>query len=475
MSQTEGAPAQARGRGGSSGRLSGKSLGLWACTCLVIGNVVGSGFFLSPAALAPYGTVALVGWIVMSAGAMCLGLIFARLGRLAPAAGGPYAYTRMGFGGFAGFLIAWGYWISMWSSQPAMALAFVGYLKYFVPELSSFSSLLIALAAMWLVVLVNIRGVKEAGLFQMAVVTAKLIPFLGIALIGLFWVEWDHFTPINPTPQPFFVALSATAPLTMFAFLGIESATVPGEDVKDPKRTIFLATILGTATAALIFTLGTLVVMGVMERSALGASSAPFSDAASAMWGPWAGYVVAAAAMLSSLGALNGWTLLMSQVPMAAARNGVLPGVFSHLNRRGVPARGIYISVGLSTLLLVLQSSGDNRLISIYDFIVDLSTVSEMIPYVFCTLVEGVLLLTLGRTLGYYNPRTYIPIAVVAFFFSIWTIYGSGPEAGMWGLLLLLAGLPFYVFLQRGQPAANPALADGLTIPPAATSKDIVP
>lgn len=440
----------------ASGRPA-RSLGLWACTCLVIGNVVGSGFFLSPAALAPYGTVALVGWIVMSAGAMCLGLVFARLGSIAPAAGGPYAYTRMGFGDFAGFLIAWGYWISMWASQPAMALAFVGYLKFFIPGLSPLASLLIALAAMWAVVAVNMRGVEKAGQFQIIVVTAKLVPFLGIALVGLFWVDWGHFTPVNPTPDPFFVALSATAPLTMFAFLGIESATVPGDDVKDPRRTIFWSTVIGTATAALIFTLGTLVVMGVMDRGALGQSSAPFSDAARIMWGPWAGYVVAIAAMLSSLGALNGWTLLMAQVPMAAARNGVLPGIFADLNRHGVPAKGIAVSVGLSTLLLTLQSSGSNALIAVYDFIVDISTVSEMIPYVFCCFVEGILLLTLGRRSGFFSPRTYVPIAFVAFLFSMWTIYGAGPEAGMWGLLLLLAGLPFYVMVKREHGKADAA------------------
>ncbi|OYX14232.1 MAG: transporter [Rhizobiales bacterium 32-66-8] len=435
----------------SNSEATPRTLGVWACTCLVIGNVVGSGFFLAPAALAPYGTVALFGWIVMSFGAMSLGLVFARLGRIAPAAGGPYAYTRMGFGDFAGFLIAWGYWISMWASQPAIALAFVGYLRVFFPTLGEhpFINLALALASMWAVALVNMRGVKEAGQLQILMVSVKLVPFLAIALLGLFWVDWSHFTPINPTPDPFFVALSATAPLTMFAFLGIESATVPAGDVKNPARTIPIATIVGTATAALVFTLGTLVVMGVMGREALGRSSSPFADAASIMWGPWAGYVIAFAAMLSSLGALNGWTLLMSQVPMAAARNGVLPQVFADLNRKGVPARGIVISVGLSSLLLTLQTSGTDALISVYDFVVELSTVAEMVPYVFCCLVEGALYLSLGKTMGYFNPRTYIPIAFIAFLFSMWTIYGSGPQAGMWGLLLLLAGLPVYVILHH--------------------------
>ncbi len=433
-----------------------RSLGVMACTALVIGNVVGSGFFLSPAALAPYGAVALIGWGLMSVAAICLGLVFARLARIAPEAGGPYAYTRLGFGDFAGFLIAWGYWISMWVSQPAMALAFVGYLRVFMPSLAAHPiwGLVLALAAMWGVAAVNLRGVKEAGRLQVLMVSVKLVPFLAVAVFGLFWVDWQRFAPINPTADPFLVALSATMPLTMFAFLGIESATVPAGNVRDPRRTIPLSTMLGTGISALVFILGTLSVMGVMTASELGRSAAPFADAATKMWGGWAGYLIAFAAMLSSLGALNGWTLLMSQVPMAAARDGTLPGVFGELNARGVPAKGIYISVGLSSSLLILQSTGVSGLIAIYDFVVQLSTVAEMVPYVFCSLVEGVLLVTLGRREGFGSPRTYVPLATVAFVFSLWTIFGSGPQAGMWGLLLLLAGLPLYVLLQRNRAKA---------------------
>lgn len=429
------------------------SLGLWACTALVVGNVVGSGFFLSPAALAPYGAVALIGWAVMATAAMCLGLVFARLSRIAPEAGGPYAYTRLGFGEFAGFLIAWGYWISMWASQPAIALAFVGYLKVLFPSLAQHRliGLLAALGIMWLLALVNMRGVKEAGRLQIITVVAKVVPFMAVAFLGLFWVDWGNFTPINPTPDPFFIALSATAPLTMFAFLGIESATVPAGDVKNPTRTIARATIFGTIIAALLYIFGTLSVMGVMGREALGRSSSPFSDAATIMWGGWAGYVIAIAAMISSIGALNGWTLLMSQVPLAAARHGVMPRIFARLNGNGVPAFGIAISVGLSSALLLIQAIGGSRFIEAYDFIVGLSTVAEMVPYVFCTLVEGVLYVTLGRKLGYFSPRTYVPLATVAFLFSMWTIFGAGPAAGMWCLLLLLAGLPVYVLLMRNK------------------------
>ncbi|MEM7444535.1 MAG: amino acid permease [Pseudomonadota bacterium] len=436
-----------------------RSLGVWTCMAIVIGNVIGAGFFLAPAALAPYGAVALIGWLVMAVGAMSLGLVFARLSRLSPKTGGPYAYTKEAFGNFAGFIVAWGYWIAVWSSMPAIALAIVEYLHVFVPALSSvpISNPLIALIAMWGVAMINMIGVKEAGRLQLAMVGIKLVPLLAVSLLGLFWVDWSQFTPINPSPLPFFLALSATAPLIMFAFSGVESATVPAGDIKNPRRTIAIATIGGTLVAAVIYTSGTMSAMGVVGLEALAHSDAPFADTASIMWGPWAADVMAAAAILSSIAALNGWTLMMAQVPMVAAQHGLLPKAFGDLNRKGVPAKGIAISMGLATSILVLQASGAPTLIDVYDFIVNLSITTYMVPYVFCCFAEGIILITMGRRVGYLAPKGYGLIAPVAFLFSMWTIYGAGADAAMWGFLLILAGLPVYMVLQNKVPPAPPA------------------
>jgi basic amino acid/polyamine antiporter, APA family len=446
MSAAANAPTAAEGGG---------SLGLVACTALVVGNMVGSGFFIAPAALAPYGTIAIIGWGVMAFGAVCLGLVFARLARIAPATGGPYAYTRMGFGRFAGFLIAWGYWISIWASLPAMAAALVGYLGKLIPALGAHRPLLVAIGigSMWLVTLINLRGVKEAGLFQSLTTYTKLVPFIAISVFGLFWVDWKTFAVINPTDQPFLGALAATAPLTMFAFLGIESATVPAGDVIDPRRTIPRSTVIGTLIAAAIYILGTTVVMGVIPRETLARSSAPFADAASAMWGEWAGIVIALAAIVSSLGALNGWTLMLGQVPMAAARDGAMPAVFAHVSARGVPARGLVISVGLSTALILLEISGTGAMVAFYNLIVQLSTDAAMIPYVFCSVVEAVLFVTRRPLSRALRIGPYTPVALVAFVFSLGTVYGSGATAGMWALILILIAAPIWVFLVGARPA----------------------
>ena len=336
-----------------------KSLGVAACTAIVVGNMVGSGFYLSPAAVAPYGNLAILAWIVMGAGAICLGLTFAKLARLAPAAGGPYAYTRMAYGDFMGFLIAWGYWISIWASLPVIAIAFAGAVMKLLPGLQNRTMAVRSdLGAIWAVVLVNLRGVKSAGMFSQVTTYSKLVPFGAIALIGLFYIDISHFSDFNPSGQSLISASAALAPLTMFAYLGLESATVPADDVENAERTIPRSTILGISIAAVLYVLGTVVVMGVVPREQLVKSVAPFSDAASMMWGPWGATVVSVAVILSSIGALNGWTLLMGQVPMAAAHDKLFPSFFGTLSPQGVPATGIVVSATFATALVLLQAAG---------------------------------------------------------------------------------------------------------------------
>ena len=408
----------------------------------MVGNTIGSGFYVSPAAVAPYGMLAILMWVAMGAGAICLGLTFARLAAIAPATGGPYAYTRMAYGDFAGFLIGWVYWISIWASLPAIAFAFAGAIFNLVPELQSRPmALSLAIGAIWAVALVNLRGVKEAGVFATVTTFTKLVPFVALALIGLFYVKGDNLSGFNPSGQPLVASIAALAPLTMFAYLGMESATVPAGDVRDPQRTIPRSTVLGIVIAAVFYVVGTLVVFGLVPREQLVSSVSPFSDAARVLWGPWGGTLIAAAVILSSIGALNGWTLTMGQVPMAAARDGLFPSVFGHVSRRGVPAMGIFISGLLATALLLFAAAGAKNAQAFYSEVVNLATMAAVVPYAFCALAIG-LINVAGK------PRRVGAVEWIAFLFSLFTIYGCGPEAVLYGLLLLLAGIPVYVWLR---------------------------
>jgi arginine:agmatine antiporter len=382
------------------------SLGLAACTAIVVGNMVGSGFYLSPTALAPYGQLAILTWIVMGIGAICLGLTFARLAALYSATGGPYAFTRLAYGDFAGFIVAWGYWISIWASLPVIAVAFTGSLLKLAPSLQGNRPVAIAitLAAIWFVALTNLRGVKTAGVVAELTTYAKLVPFAAIALIGLFFIHPSYVSEFNPR-----------------------------------------STIFGILIAALLYVLGTVVVFGVVPRADLVRSTAPFVDAARLMWGEGAAALTSVAVMVSSLGALNGWTLMMGQVPMAAAQDGLFPTLFGRLSTRGVPAIGIAVSAALATALVLVQVSGGPGFAAVYDMIVSLSTMAAVIPYVFCSLASG---LVASRVLG--GPvRRVAPVEAIAFAFSMFTVYGCGPKAVLYGLILLLFGVPVYVWQRR--------------------------
>jgi len=425
-----------------------KSLGIAACTAVVVGNMVGSGFYLSPTAVAPYGTLAIVMWAVMGGGAICLGLTFARLARLSPATGGPYAYTRMAYGDFPGFLIAWGYWISIWASLPVIALAFTGAIVELFPSLQHrLIAISLTLGAIWLVALVNLRGVKAAGLFAEITTYTKLIPFAAIAIIGLLYIDAPNLGGgFNPSGQPLFVSAAALAPLTMFAYLGLESATVPAGDVRNPEKTIPRATILGISTAAILYVLGTIVVMGVVPRDQLVRSVAPFADAASIMWGPIGADIIGFAVILSSIGALNGWTLLMGQVPMAAAQDKLFPPVFARLSARGVPAIGIVISASLSTVLLLAQVSGAPGMRAVYTTMVSMSTMTAVVPYAFCALAAG--LITARSAANGRGGRVGV-VEIIGFIFALFTLYGCGPTPVLYGLILLMLGIPVYVWQRR--------------------------
>jgi arginine:agmatine antiporter len=433
---------------------NGNSLGIAACTAIVVGNMVGSGFYLSPAAVAPYGNLAILAWIVMGVGAVCLGLTFAKLARLVPATGGPYAYTRMAYGDFAGFLIAWGYWISIWASLPVIAIAFAGAVFDLLPGLHNRSmAVVLTLGAIWAVTLINLRGVKEAGIFAEVTTYTKLIPFAAAALVGLFFIDTSNFSEFNPSGKSLFSASAALAPLTMFAFLGLESATVPAGDVVNPRHTIPRSTVLGISIATLLYVLGTTAVMGLVPREQLVNSVAPFSDAARILWGSWGAAAISIAVIVSAIGALNGWTLLMGQVPMAAAQDRLFPPLFGRLSSRGVPAIGIVISAMLATLLVLSQVAGPAGFSTFYNLVVGLSTMAAVVPYAFCALATG--LVAAHAAGGGPVPRLGL-IEIIAFIFAVFTLYGCGAKAVLYGLIMLVLGIPVYVWQRRRAASSNP-------------------
>jgi APA family basic amino acid/polyamine antiporter len=420
-------------------------------TALVMGTMIGSGVFLLPSSLAPFGGIALVGWIVTSAGAIMLALVFGKLAGMAPATGGPYAYTRLAFEDFTGYLVGWGYWMALWVGNAGITVAMVGYLGYFIPALETTPALGagIAIAVIWLLTWVNITGVRNAGIIQLVTTVLKIIPLLAVAFFGLFYLNTDHFTPFNASGESPLVAIAATAALTLWAYLGLESATVPADDVKDAKKTIPRATILGVSLTAVIYIFGTISVMGLIPPDALAGSSAPYADAAEAIWGRGAGAFVALGAVVSTFGALNGWLLLQGQVPMAAARDGLFPKIFGKTSKQGTPTMGMVISSLLASVLVLMNFS--KGLVDAFSFIILLATLTALFPYVLCSMAELMLFIKDRERFQGKRLLGSVVIASLAFVFSLFCVWGSGAETVLWGFILLLLGVPGYVWLRWQQ------------------------
>lgn len=446
-----------------------RAIGLWTAGALVVGNMIGSGVYLLPQALGPYGGISLVGWLFSAAGAMLLGLLFARLSRRVSGAGGPYAYSRAGFGDFAGFLVAWGYWISIWAGNAGIAVGFASYLGYLAPSVSAtpVAGALTAVVAIWVVTWINARGVREAALVQGLTTALKIIPLVAVGVIGcLFFFDGAHFHPFNAAGGSTLGAVATTGALTLWAFLGLESATVPAEEVRDPARTIPRATLIGTGVAALVYIVATAGVMGVIAPAALAVSQAPFADAARVMWGSWAGKAVAAGAAISCLGALNGWVLLQARVPWAAARDGLFPERFGRLSRTGTPVFGLVISSALATVLMAMNYAGG--LAAVYRFVILLSTLTSLFPYALCAMAELVLFIRWRERFEGERLAAAGTIGGAAFLYSLWAIYGTGQRTVFWGFLLLMAGVPVYVWLVASRTGAR-AEAGGAVVGPEGT------
>ena len=428
-------------------------LGFWMCVALVVGNSIGSGVFLLPASLAPYGLNSVLAWGFTACGAILLAIVFARLSRAYPAAGGPYAYVHLAFGPFTAFIVAWGYWISIWVGNAAIATGAVSYLSPLLPWIADVpgASAGVTLFFLWLLTLVNWYGIRAAGWVQSVTTLLKVLPLLAVAVLGLFSVRSGNVAAAAGIPLSL-SGTTAAATLTLWALLGLESATIPADKVRDPSRTIPAATLLGAAVTALICILACTTVLLLVPPQTLAQSNAPFVDLARLYWGNSAGNLLAVFAAISGFGALNGWILLQAELPNAMAKSGVFPQVFARESPRQTPSFALFFSSGLVTLLILMNYQ--KSMVTIFTFMILLSTTACLVLYA----VSSLALLRLQWTgqlqsgeLG--RPRRgTIPLAfvgVIATAYSLWAIVGAGAGAVLWGAALLALGVPIYFLVRR--------------------------
>ncbi len=415
-----------------------RKLGPWMCLALVIGNMIGTGVFLLPASLAPFGWNAVFGWLFTIGGVLTIVTVLARLAKALPGADGPYGYTLAAFGPRIAFLIGYSYWISVWIGNAAIATGAVSYLSIFFPKLGTIPGLssIAAIALVWATTLINMRGARAAGGMQMVTTIIKLLPlFIVIFLIAVETGESQgaalapfHSNAISIT------AITGAAALSLWALVGFESASLAFGNIDNPDVTVPRATMIGAAITGLIYLIVCSGISLILPLAIVAKSDAPLADFVAVYWGQGPSLFIALFAAISAIGALNGMTMLQGAVPLSLARTGGFPKYFGATNAAGTPVRALVGSSILTTILVLMNSA--QSMGGAFAFMALLAT--SVTLFLYFGVAVAAIKLKIGGAL-----------AAIAAAFALWTLWGAGIEPSAWSFALLLSGVPVYWIVQR--------------------------
>ena len=419
-----------------------RPFGFWTATALVMGGMIGSGIFVLPAQLAPYGWTSIVAWIVGVGGALLIAWVLARLTAAMPAATGVVAMCGAGLGPLPGVLVGWSYWVSVWSANAVIALTAIRYLAQFVPVLgaTSLAQALSATVLLWLLTLLNLGGARLAGAFQVTTTLLKLLPLAAIVLI-LAGVVLSGGGAFHAEAHPPFAWSQLTPALTLafFAIVGFEAASVAAERVRDPARNVVRATLFGLGLTGLLYIVVCSGIIFALPTAEVANAQAPFAVFVERFWGHQAGLATAAFAAIAAIGALNGWTLLQGEVPLGMARAGLLPRWVGRTSARDVPIPMLLLATTLASVLVL--SNATRSLGGLLDFMLRLTAAASIWLYV------GACLTALAKRIA--------PVAAVAGLgFAGWALWGAGLEAAGASVVLMLTALPLY-WLRFGRGGAG--------------------
>lgn len=424
-----------------------KEITLFMATMLVCGNMIGSGVFMLPATLAelsgPMATI--IAWVITTIGSILIAISFANLGSKYPSTGGAYQYTKEAFGEFAGFLSAWLYWNGSWIGNAAIIVALASYSAAIIPALSNpLISIIYTSTILWIFTFINIVGVKKAGKVQSFVTVFKIAFFALFIVIAFLNFDSSNLLPLMPEGKGVnSIPLAATS--TLWAFVGLESATVTAGEISNPEKNVKKSTIYGMLISAVIYILISIASMGVMSNKELASSSAPLTDILTKVLGESIGKPLAISVVICILGTTIGWLLSTARVAYAAGEDGVFPKYFGKLHPKySTPANALIIGSILVNILLIMNYQ--KSMVSAFTFITILATLAFLPIYLLTAAAE---MMIMFRGASEFNLQIFIKkgiIPLLAFIYSLWTIYGSGAEIVMWGFILMLMGVPFYIY-----------------------------
>jgi APA family basic amino acid/polyamine antiporter len=417
-----------------------RKIGFWSVFALVVGSQIGTGVFMMPASLAPYGAWSIVGWLVSGLGAIALALVFAKLCSWFPKTGGPHVYVKEAFGVHASFFTGWTYWIISWVSTPAVIIASIGYLTPLIGVHSPELHLVLEVILLAFITSLNLRGVKAAGHMEFFLTLLKIIPLLLMPACALFFFNKSHFIiePFVAELSPSQI-ISTVSLLTLWGFIGVESATTPAGSVENPSKIIPRAIIFGTLCVASLYLINSICIMGVIPGHSLMVSKAPYADAARLIFGGSWHIVISVIASLVCIGTLNAWVLASGQIALGLAQDGFFPNFFAKKNKNDAPMWSILIS-SIGILPLLILTSQENMAKQINE-IIDFSVISFLFVY-------GMSCLAFLKISIFSKKKNYknLFIGGVALIFCVCVISHTPLNTILIAAAFTLLGIPMYIY-----------------------------
>ena len=423
-----------------------KKMTLTQLTFIVAVNMMGSGIIMLPANMARVGAISLLSWIVTAVGSMAIAYGFAQAGLFNQREGGMSAYAEDAYGKSGFFLVFYLYFLSLAIGNVAIASSAVGYLAAFLPWLTStpVATCIGVIGLLWLTTFANFGGPKVTGRIGSITVWGVIIPVGMLSLFGWFWFNGETFAAAwNPKGLTTIQGMGSSIALTLWAFLGMESAAQNSAAVENPKRNVPLACMFGTLGAAVIYVLSTTVIQGIVPNAELASSTGPFGLAYAKMFNPTVGTIIMGLAVLACLGSLLGWQLTIAQTAKSASDQRMFPGVFAAVNSMDAPVAGMTIMAVVQSLLAL--STISPSLSEQFSVLVNLAVVTNVVPYVIALSALPVMM----QMAGVRNPtyRRNVLIAVVAIIYSIYALYASGKDAVLGGTIAWGVGLLIWGFI----------------------------
>ena len=433
-----------------------RELGFFATVAIIIGQMIGSGIYMTPQGLAELSNakMGICSVAVTGVGTLLLALSFARLAQRKAVTGSAVVYTNEAFGELPAFWVGWSYWCGCWTANGAIIIAGVNYLSYFFPVFAadSIQKFALSLVVIWLFTLLNIKGVKEAGYLNLVLTAVKLLPLLIFIVIAAQHVEPANFETVSSPDLQGVSVLPVAMAYSLWCYIGFEGATVNAGEVKET-RYVYKATIFSTIAVILIYVTLTFLAAGNMSQSELAVSASPFADIIQAKTGYyWAGGLISIGGFFSAFGCVGAWILSAARVSYSLGETGLLPKTFGEIDpKRGTPVNSLIINCILMTIIMIIgfvTKSG-----SVYTFFVMLSVLSFLVFYAFGAASE---IMLSGRDIKSFNLVRFIKktwISFIALAYSIYTIVGAGADYVMYGFLLLLLGIPVFIYVKLSSDA----------------------